>query len=143
MNQIKPLQHFIEQGIVKKQNPDLSRSEFLRTEVASSFRSLQKRIKIIGFDADSINSIIKDCYDIIMELIRSEMLLEGLHAVGNGAHEAEVAYLREKHFSEEDVQFLNDLRYFRNGIIYYGKILSEDYAKKVFVFIEKMYELLQ
>ena len=77
-----------------------------------------------------------------MELIRAKMLLEGFNSSGKGAHEAEVAYLRELKFSESDVQFANQLRYFRNGITYYGKRFNKDYALKVLGFLDKIYKIL-
>jgi HEPN domain-containing protein len=35
------------------------------------------------------------------------------------------------------------LRYYRNGIKYYGTILNKEYAEKVLKFMEKMYTLLK
>jgi hypothetical protein len=52
-----------------------------------------------------------------MELIRARLLLDGHNSSGLFAHEA-------------DVSFLNDIRYFRNSVTYYGKILDTEYAKK-------------
>jgi len=78
----------------------------------------------------------------MMELIRAKMLLEGYKASGISAHEAEVSYLRKLGFSEADVRFANDLRYFRNGIIYYGKIFDSDYAKKTISFLESVFPKL-
>lgn len=143
MSQIKPFEFFIKQGIVRKHQPDSSRSQFLQKEAEASYRALQKRVSVLGFDDDSANSIVKDCYDILMELIRAEMLIQGFHASGNGAHEAEVAYFREKGTKEVDVQFLNDMRYFRNGILYYGKILTLEYARTVYEFTTNHYEKLR
>ncbi len=143
MNQLKPFEDYVRRGVVRKQVPDTSRSQFLQNEVEMSLRALIRRIDVLGFDDDSVKSIVKDCYDMLMEFIRAKMLLEGLNASGHGAHEAEVAYVREKGLSEADVQFLNDIRYFRNGIIYYGKILSIEYAEKVYRFTKKTYEDLQ
>ena len=80
------------------------------------------------------NMFIRLCYDILMELIRSKMLLDGYNASGQGAHEAEVSYLRLLNFKENQIQFFNSLRYFRNGIIYYGKIMDKEYAQKVIDF---------
>ena len=57
------------------------------------------------------------------------MLLEGYNASGLGAHEAEVSYLRVLGFSENDVQFADQLRFFRNGMLYYGTMLDKEYAK--------------
>ena len=54
-----------------------------------------------------------------MEIIRAKMLLRGYNASGYGAHEAEVSYLRNLDFNETDVQFLDQMRYFRNGMLYF------------------------
>ncbi len=67
------------------------------------------------------------------------MLLEGYNAAGQGAHEAEVSYLRVLNFKETDIQFANQLRYFRNGMLYYGTILDQEYAEKVIDFTKKNY----
>ncbi|MEK6922178.1 MAG: hypothetical protein AABX08_00060 [Nanoarchaeota archaeon] len=77
-----------------------------------------------------------------MELIRAKMLLGGYNATGQGAHEAEVSYLRALGFNENEVQFLDQLRYFRNGILYYGTILDEEYANKVIEFTKRIYKKL-
>jgi len=54
------------------------------------------------------------------------------------SHEAEVSYMKILEFSENEVNFMNQLRYYRNGIKYYGTILDEEYAKKVFEFVNKI-----
>lgn len=63
------------------------------------------------------------------------MLIKGYNAFGSYAHESEVSYLRKLNFPELDVQFLNNLRYSRNGIAYYGKRFDIDYAQKVIRFL--------
>lgn len=73
-----------------------------------------------------------------MELIRARMLREGFNSVGKGAHEAEVVYLRKLGFKSSEVEFADQLRYYRNGIIYYGKTFDEEYAEKVIRFLEKV-----
>jgi tRNA(His) 5'-end guanylyltransferase len=75
-----------------------------------------------------------------MKKIRSEMLKKGLNASGISAHEAEIYYLQEIGFSEIDIEFANQLRYFRNGIEYYGKGFNKEYAEKVLNFLEKIRE---
>ena len=77
-----------------------------------------------------------------MEMVRAKMLVDGFSASGQGAHEAEVSYLREIGFSENSVQFANQLRYLRNGMLYYGKILDKEYAEKVMRFINETYPKL-
>ena len=78
-----------------------------------------------------------------MELIRAKMLLEGYNASGFGAHEAEVSYLRVLGFNENDVQFADQLRFFRNGMLYYGTILDKEYAEKVVAFTKGAYAKLR
>lgn len=67
------------------------------------------------------------------------MFLDGFKASGISAHEAEVSYLRKLKFSEIDVNFVNELRYRRNGIVYYGKNTDAEYANKVLKFINEKY----
>lgn len=143
MTPMKNFDEFVKDGIVKKQHADLSRAKFLVKESEKSYLFLIGIIKNIGVNNDNANSIIKISYDIIMELIRAEMLLHGFNATGQGAHESEVAYLREIGFSENDIQFANQLRYFRNRIMYYGKILDMEYATKVVEFLNKAYPKLK
>ena len=125
MKAIKQFEEFIKNGVVKKQSPDFSRANFLKEESKKSFSFLQKKIKVFGIDGETANDLIKSSYDIIMELIRAKMLLEGYNATDQGAHEAEVSYLRTLGFKEKDVQFADQLRYFRNGMLYYGTSLDE------------------
>lgn len=143
MTPVKNFDEFVKEGIVKKQHADLSRAKFLAKESEKSHLFLIDIIKNISINNDNANSIIKISYDIIMELIRAEMLLHGFNASGQGAHEAEVAYLREIGFSENDIQFTNQLRYFRNRIMYYGKMLDMEYATKVVEFLNKVYPKLK
>ena len=42
-------------------------------------------------------------------------------------------------FDEKDVQFVDQLRYFRNGILYYGTQLDMIYTKSVMEFTNKIY----
>ncbi len=135
---LKEFEEFVKKGIVKKITPDFSRAEFLKNEVKKSYLFLQKLVKVFKIDDQNANSIIKLCYDIIMESIRIKMLEKGYKFSGNFSHEAEVSYLRKIGFLENEVLFVNELRYFRNSIIYYGKILDENYAKKVVSFLHKI-----
>lgn len=143
MRAIKSFDEFIEEGIAKKQSPDKSRANFLINEADTSLEGLNERIKKIGINEKNANSIIKDSYDIIMGLVRARMLLDGYNASGFGAHEAEVSYLRALGFIENDVQFANQLRFFRNGMLYYGKVMDKEYAQKVLDFLGKVYPRLK
>ena len=139
MNRAKNFREFINQIIVKKQFPDKSRAEFLIKEAEVSLGGLNERIRIIGINDKNANSIIKDCYDVMMELIRAKMLLDGYNSSGQGAHEAEVSYMRILDFDEKEVQFTDQMRFFRNGMLYYGTILDKEYAEKVIHFTKGIY----
>ncbi len=134
----KEFGYYLEKGIIKKRAPDKPRAEFLLKETEKSLRGLKERIRKIPIDEFNANSIIKDCYDIIMEQIRAKILLAGYSASGSFAHEGEISYLKKIGFPDSEISFLNELRYFRNSIMYYGKILDTDYAKKVFDFLDKI-----
>lgn len=78
-----------------------------------------------------------------MNVIRAKLYLEGYHASGQGAHEAEVSYLRTMNFPENEVQFMDQVRFFRNGISYYGTFLDTEYAEKVIEFTKGIYPKLK
>ena len=142
MSAVKGFNEFIKNRIVKLQTPDKSRAEFLIKEAENSYRLLLELIKKIKLDDDNANMFVKSCYDSLMELIRAKMLLEGYNASGFGAHEAEVSYLRALQFSENDVQFADQIRFFRNGMLYYGTALDKEYAVKVIEFTKRVYPRL-
>jgi len=139
MKAIKNFEEYIKEGIVKKQFPNKSRSEFLIKESEQSYNYLWKLIKLVGVNNENANDYVKKCYDILMELVRAKMLLVGLNSSGVNAHESEVSYLRVLGFRENEVQFVNQMRFFRNGMLYYGTIIDEEYAKKVVEFTKKTY----
>jgi hypothetical protein len=143
MNLPKEFDEYIKKGVVKKCSIDKSRAEFLINESQNSLDGLYERIEIIGINDKNANSIIKDCYDILMELIRAKLLLTGYSSAGQFAHEAEISYLKKLGFSDIEVSFLNDLRYFRNSVTYYGKILDKEYAKKVLDFTNGIHPKLK
>lgn len=133
-------EYYINKGIIRKISPDKPRAEFLIKESKLCLEGLKERIKVMGVNNKNANSLIKDCYDIIMETIRAKLLLEGYSSSGNYAHEAEVSYLKKLKFLDSEISFLNELRYFRNSIMYYGKLLNTDYARKVLQFLDKIYK---
>ena len=143
MKAIRLFNEFVKEGIVKKQAINKSRAKFLIKESENSYRFLMNVIGKMRIDDRNANDIIKDCYDIIMELIRAKMLLEGYNALGIGAHEAEVSYMGILGFNEKDVQFADQIRYFRNGMLYYGTILDKEYAEKVLEFLNRTYPKLK
>lgn len=143
MKPLKTFDEYIKEGTAKKQSPDKMRARSLIAESADSYKILLSFIEKMGLDDNNANHVIKNAYDILMELIRAKMFLDGFGATGKGAHEAEVSYMAEIGFSGKDVDFANDLRYFRNGIMYYGKRFDKAYAEKVLAFLKRMYPLLK
>lgn len=143
MRAIRDFKEFVREGIAKEQTPDKSRAGFLINETEKSYNLLLIKIEKIGVTNDTANDLVKSCYDILIELIRAKMLLDGYNASGFGAHEAEVSYTRVLGFKEKDVQFLDQLRYFRNGMLYYGTILDKEYAEKVIDFTKRYFKLLR
>lgn len=143
MTMPKNFKEYLEKDIIRKCSPDSARAKFLINESEKSFKGLKRRLDVMGIDEDNANSIVKDCYDIIIELIRAKLLLDGYNSSGQFAHEAEVSYLKMMGFSDNEVSFTNELRYFRNSVTYYGKLLNVEYAKKVTLFVEKIYPRLR
>ena len=138
MSVVRDFGEYVKKGVVKKQTVDVLRSDSLRRESENGYDSLMKYVERLGIDDKNSNMIIKMAYDVIMELIRARMLLDGFNSSGYGAHEAEVSYLRKLGFIEADVEFVDRLRYFRNGIIYYGKVFDKEYIEKVLGFLKKV-----
>ncbi|PIN95068.1 hypothetical protein COU53_01050 [Candidatus Pacearchaeota archaeon CG10_big_fil_rev_8_21_14_0_10_30_48] len=134
---MKEFKEFIKERVVRKQHPDRARSKDLIEEADRKLENLKRIITKIGIDDKNSNDIIEDCHDIILGLVRAKMFIEGFSASGKGAHEAEVSYLEKMKFNEEEIEFVNKLRYFRNGILYYGKIFDKEYATKVINFMKK------
>jgi len=140
---MKQFDEFIKNGIVKVQKPDRSRADFLTKEAENSHAFLQEKITKLGIRQDNANDYVKSCYDILMELIRAKMLLKGYNATGQGAHEAEISYLQILGFKQTEIQFADQIRFFRNGMLYYGTILDTEYAQKVIEFTKKKYSELK
>jgi hypothetical protein len=136
MRVLKNFNEFLQKGIVRKQKPDFQRAESLSSESNDRYNFFIKVKEKMGVKELNPNYVIETCYDILIELIRAKLVLKGYNS--DNSHEAEVAYLRELGFNENKITFMDDLRYFRNGIKYYGKILKLDYAEKVLSFMDEV-----
>ena len=142
MRGILSFEEYIKKRIVVMQKPDVSRAKFLIEEANKSFLGLRQRIEQIGINELNASSIVKDAHDIILELIRAKMLMEGFNASGTDAHKAEVAYMDKLDFSKVEVEFMDEVRFLRNGVLYYGTKLNKEYAEKVLNFLNKNYPKL-
>ncbi len=137
---LRTFEEFLREGSVRKQRVDVSRSKSLVEEAKTKKAFLTKVLQAMPWEEVDANYVVEACYDILLELVRAKLLLQGLNS--NNSHEAEVAYMRILGFSESDVSFMNELRYFRNSIKYYGKIMEKDFAKKVLDFLTRTHQKL-
>lgn len=138
MKIIKNFEEFIKEGIVNRISIDSNRINNFLLESERKFFSLNKLIKCLGINDENANDYVEYCYNILMLLIRANMLKKGYSSSGKGAHEAEVAFARNLNLNEAEISFLDQLRYFRNGILYYGKRFDKEYAEKVIKFTKKI-----
>ncbi len=140
---MKKFEEYLQESTVISVSPNPERAKSLVAESERRMSSLQERLKKIGVHENNANDYVEYCYDMIMHLIRAKLYLEGYSTTGQGAHEAEVSYLRKLDIKESEVLFMDQLRYYRNRILYYGKILDEEYAQKVIEFTQRIVPLLK
>src|SRR3989338_7781252 len=126
---LKSFDEFLRSGVVKKQTPNHQRAFSLLAEAERKKDFLKISLQSIPKEKMSANFIVDHCYDIIIELIRAKMFIDGYNA-GN-SHDAEVSYMKNLSFAESEIIFMDELRYYRNGIKYYGTMLDMEYAQKV------------
>ena len=143
MTPLKKFEEYIDQGIMRNVSINKERAKSLLLESERKFNSLKERTEKLSVKDDNANDYIEYCYDLPMHLVRAKLYCAGYCASGQGAHEAEVSYLIKLDFSEKELRFMDQLRYFRNGILYYGTRLDEEYAKKVIEFTNKQYPRLK
>ncbi|MFH1065351.1 MAG: hypothetical protein V1734_02485 [Nanoarchaeota archaeon] len=112
MKPLKNFDEFIKNGIMRRVSPDPARARHLIGESEKRKRFIETAYIKIGISDDNANCFIENCYDALIELVRAKLIIDGFNSSGEGAHEAEVAYMRNMGFDEKDVRFLNELRYF-------------------------------
>jgi len=139
MKPLKLFEEYLKLGIVKKIKVDSDRAKSLILISERKMNSLNEKLEKIGIRDDNANEYLENCYDSIMLLIRAKLFLDGYNSSGISAHESEVSYLRDIGFNESEVQFVNQMRYFRNGMLYYGTLLDKEYALKVIKFTKEFY----
>lgn len=142
MRPLDKFDNYLRKGIVRRRIVDKSRARDLAEEACRKSKSMELVLRKIGLSDENANDIVEYCYDILINLVRSKMLLAGFSCAGLGAHEAEISYLRKLGFSDNEVRVANQLRYFRNGIMYYGKRFDCEYARKIVGFLEKARKIL-
>lgn len=140
---LRLFEDYLRESVVKHVRINAERAKSLAIESGRKIRSLMERLEKLGVNNENANDYVEYCYDIIMHLVRAKLYLEGYSASGLDVHAAEVSYLRVLGFTEKEVQFANQMRYFRNGILYYGTVLDKEYAEQVIEFAKKNYSRLK
>jgi len=79
MKPVKDFNEYIKEGTVKNISPDKSRSYSLVQDSSKDYNFLVKIINNMEITNENANHIIKSSYDIIMQLIRAKMFLDGYH----------------------------------------------------------------
>ena len=139
MRPLRDFEEFLREGIVKIKVPDIARATSLikESEKRKMFiDEMHTKLKVTNENADYF---VENAYDVLIGMIWAKLLTDGFKSSGEGAHEAEISYLRRLHIAEADIRFMNSLRYFRNGIKYYGEAINKDYAESVLLFMDKFY----
>ena len=143
MRIVKSFEEFLEEGVIKKGSNDVERARSILSEAKRKFFILQNMVDRLGIDDTNANDYVEYCYNILMFQIRSKMYKEGYVSSDQGSHEAEVAFTVKLKFLESETIFLDKLRYFRNGILYYGKRFDEEYAEKVIEYTKRIIKKIQ
>lgn len=143
MRLLKSFEEYRTEGIIRKDSVDIARAKSMIIESNRKMRSMLMNLDKVGITVDNANDYTEQCYDILMFLIRARLYSEGYSSSGKGSHEAEVTYLRVLNISEKEVLFVDELRYLRNGMLYYGKAVDEEYAQKAIAFVKKMHPKLK
>ncbi|HJX05639.1 MAG TPA: hypothetical protein VJ461_02935 [Candidatus Nanoarchaeia archaeon] len=138
---LKRFEEFLESGAVKKQAPNKQRALSIIEEIEGKKRFLETSLAAIPQEEMNANFIVDTCYDIMIELIRAKMLLDGFNA--GPSHEAEVSYMDRLGFTQAEMRIMDEIRYYRNGTKYYGTILTKQYAEKTLRFMKKIYPVLK
>lgn len=126
---------YLDKKIVRAISSNKLRSLDLISSSDKRNNFLNEIIKNIKISEDNASYFIEQVYDILIELIRAKMFMDGFSASGNYAHEAEVSYLKELKFNYFEVNTMNEIRQFRNGIKYYGKKHTSEGAQNSIKFM--------
>ncbi len=134
---MRTFEEFVKQGIVKKKKKDEARARDL-IEGAEKRKHVME--KCLPLNQETAVQIMEECYDIMRELLEAKLSKDGYKSY---SHEAVVSYLTNLGFPKDVVIFIDKLREIRHGTKYYGKAVSEEYAKKVKEFLEQVYPRLR
>ncbi len=135
---MKNFKEYLAKGIARKVSQNKPRAYSLIEDSEKRENFLNRAIKNINLSNDNANYFIEEVYDILISITRAKMFIDGFEASGNNAHEAEVSYLKEIKFLDFEINLMNEIRRFRNGIKYYGKRYTKEEAEKIIDFMNSL-----
>ena len=127
---VKEFEYFIARRDVKKQATDINLSK-------AALKEGIERLEFFKNLGKKINSkyILENAYEAMREAADSLLYREGFKSF---SHEASIAYLAEKGFSEQDIAEFDRFRKIRNGIKYYGEGCEQEDVELALKLAEKI-----
>ena len=133
---MRSFNEFLKYGLVKKKKKDEARAKSLIESAEKRKRVMEKYLPL---NSETSAQIIEECYDIIREFLEAKLSDDGYKSYN---HEAVVSYLGELGFLKDEIIFVDNLREIRHGTKYYGRLVNEEYARKVKNFLDNIYPKL-
>lgn len=127
---VKEFTFFLKKYFVKRQHPDKNLAYATYAECIDRLQFAKHVLK-----NEKIKYALENAYEAMREAADTLLYFDGFKSY---SHEASIAYLLEKGFSEHDLQELDRFRKIRNDIKYYGGDCDEDDAKTAIKLAEKI-----
>jgi len=127
---VKEFEFFLGKGDVKKQSPDKNLS-------SATFKEGLERLEFAKGLLNKARSkyTLENAYESMREATDALLYLEGFKSF---SHEASIAYLSKKGFSEQEIIEFDRFRKIRNGIKYYGRDCEQSDAIEAISLAEKV-----
>ena len=109
--------------MIAKITPDKQKARALIKMAEITLERLEKTDR----EAYPSNTLV-DYYDIMHKLLEAIALKKGSKAKGEGAHQELIDYIaKQQNINEQDRQFLQQLRDYRNRISYEGFMINQEF----------------
>src|SRR3989344_8009903 len=125
--------------MITKITPDKQKARALIKMAEITLERLEKTDR----EAYPSNTLV-DYYDVIHKLLEAIALKEGSKAKGVGAHQELIDYIaKQQNINEQNRQFLQQLRDYRNRISYEGFMVNQEFITKNHQRIKTIIDLLR
>jgi len=125
--------------MITKITPDKQKARALIKMAEITLERLEKTDR----EAYPSNTLV-DYYDVIHKLLEAIALKEGSKAKGEGAHQELIDYIaKQQNINEQNRQFLQQLRDYRNRISYEGFMVNQEFITKNHQRIKTIIDLLR